>query len=126
MGQRLDEIMAHRRRLYVLYDPIQILIDKQLAGLWMEAVYIWKSGGKHHWGRMNDGDKTTLNYIEDMMVEALDKKYHTDRYILDIIMELKIQGYTNHEIALLTGISQRTVERYMKELREKGVTNGRN
>jgi len=117
--------MAHRKRLYALYDPIQILIDKQLAGLWMEMVYIWKSGGKHRWGRINDSDKTTLNYIEDMMVEALDKKYHTEKYILDIIMELKIQGYTNNEVALLTGISQRTVERYMKELKEQGVNNGR-
>lgn len=117
--------MAHRKRLYLLYDPIQILIDKQLASLWMDTIYIWKSNKRHHWGRLSEGDKTTLNYIEDMMIEALDRKYHTNQYRFDIIMELKIQGYTNDEIATLTSTPLRTVERYIKELKEQGGMNGR-
>lgn len=114
--------MAHRKRIYTEFiDPIQILIDKQLASLWIEAVYVWKVGKNHRWSKLVDGDRSSLNYIEDMMVEALDRKYHSGSKTSDLILEFSIQGYTAKEISLITGIPQRTVERYLQILKEKGT-----
>lgn len=115
--------MAGRRKFFTgVFDPIQDLIDKQLASLWIETIYIWRRGNKNIWSRMGNEDKSTINYIEDMMLDALDRKYHTQNVLHDCVLELKLQGYTSLEVSLLLQISERTVKRIIKQLKEEGET----
>lgn len=115
--------MGSRRKFFTgVFDPIQDLIDKQLASLWIETIYLWRRGAKHMWGRVGNEDRSTVNYIEDMMLDALDKKYHTSNVLHDCVLELKLQGYTSLEVALLLHISERTVKRIIKQLKDEGVT----
>ena len=120
--------MASRRKFFTgVFDPIQDLIDKQLASLWIETIYTWKRGAKHMWGRMGSEDRSTINYVEDLMITALDKKYHTHNVLHDCVLELKLQGYVTAEVALLLHISERTVKRIIKQLKDEGETkNGEN
>ncbi len=99
----------------VEYDPMEELIDRQLASLWSSFISV-----------LNRSKSTRVggrNYMEDMFIQALDLKYHRFEHRKDFVFELAMNGFTSEEISSLTGISRRTVQRDIEHLKIEKTSN---
>lgn len=96
-------------------DPIEELIGMQLASLNWEGIYTFKKG-RHQIAPSSTSKVCSTNSIEDMFIEALDKKYHKKARSVDIIVSLLVSGLTVDDVADLMTINPRTVRRISKEL----------
>ena len=67
--------------------------------------------------------KSTVNFIEDLFIAAIDKCHHAVFVREDTIKEYIGQGFTLQEIASLLGLSVRTIKSTFKKLKEKGSFN---
>lgn len=102
-------------------DPIQDFIDWQRGSLWPDQAFKISNStrGGRKWNLRSGKEHTTkINLMEDMMIEALDKKYHKRRKIFDRVLELTEQGYDETEIGAMTGFTKRTIFRILKRLKE--------
>lgn len=91
-------------------DPIQELIGKQLSSISLEGIYTFKKGS----GQVSPSPTSRVcstNSIEDMFIEAIDKKYHRKARSGDIIRSLLVGGLTINDISQIMNINQKTVRR---------------
>jgi len=98
-------------------DPIDELIDKQMASLWIENTGLGGRSGT--WRSKSSGDKSMTNYVEDMFIEAMDRKYHYVSQQAEKMYDLLKDGFTQVEIAAMLGTSERNVRRIRKRLEEE-------
>jgi len=98
-------------------DPIDELIDKQLASLSLELLYVTRkaSGGTRAEGTKGTG----INNIEDMFIDAYDKKYNRSARRQDAIKDLLIAGYEIKEIQDWYGITRYTLRRDIEKLKKE-------
>jgi len=98
-------------------DPIDDLIDQQLASLWMENTAL--GGRATTWQSNGSGDRSMSNYVEDMFINALDKKYHYLSQQAERMYGYLEEGYSQEEMGNLLGTSERNVRRIKKQLEEE-------
>jgi len=94
----------------IAIDPIEELIGMQLASLSLEGIYTLKRSGNQV-SQSFISKSFTTNSIEDMFIEALDKKYHRTSRSKDIIVSLLVSGLTVRDISMLMSVSPRTIRR---------------
>jgi hypothetical protein len=76
------------------YDPIERAIEIQLSGT--------MSGRPHN--------------PEDLIIRALDLKYHPSALKYETVLYLSLEGYIQKDIAELTGVSQQRVSKIIRSV----------
>lgn len=102
-------------------DPIQELINWQLGSTWPDQAHKVSNSkrGSRKWNLRSHKEYTTkINLMEDLMIEALDRKYHMQEKVMDRIGTLAEQGYFPEDIASMTGFSKRTIFRVLNRMRK--------
>lgn len=109
--------MSHPRKPHQFYyDPIQRVIDWQLRSRWPKGV----GGGDISYVSIKEE-------IEDRLCDAIDLKHgrilHIGKYAVKIkpkdedIVELYGEGYVYREIATITGVHGRKIQRKIKNIK---------
>ena len=75
-----------------MYDPIQRAIDIQLGGVFSERP----------------------NNPEDLIIRAIDLKYHGVDRRAEIVIAMSLQGYTERDVANLMGYSHVLIHKIIK------------
>lgn len=89
-------------------DPIQRLIDYQLRSIW--RAHQLESTRKQI--RVSDTPRST-NTVEDMFIDAMDRKY-SGRHRMDMILfDYVKNGYSYRDIEMILGTSRSSVGRAM-------------
>jgi DNA-binding NarL/FixJ family response regulator len=96
-------------------DYIEWLIDRQLASIPIDSCFVYKG----RVGQVVSSRSVGSNFIEDMFITALDKKYNKTHRLQDTVVNMLCQGYKVDEISCLMGLSPSTVRRYIYQDRNK-------
>ena len=87
-------------------DPIERLIDWQKRSIW--RAHQLESTRKQV--KMADTGRA-FNSVEDMFLEALDRKYHAQTRLDILVFDYFINGYTVRDIETLTTITRSSIWR---------------
>lgn len=99
-------------------DPIEELISMQLASLSFEGIYTFRRS-RNQISPSSTSKVCSTNSIEDMFIEAIDKKYHKKARSSDIVVSMLVSGLTIEDVASLLAINTRTVRRISMEIEEE-------
>ncbi len=80
--------------MFLNYDPIQIAVDSQLGGVFSQ----------------------NASNAELIIASAIDQKYYVRSGLIERIIVLVLEGYTQAEIGTFLGISQQHVGRLMRKI----------
>lgn len=110
-----------RKRFWIPYDPVEEFIGQQRRSLWHDNMYMDKKPPKHkEWQyESHHNDSFAKNNHEDMLIEAIDRKYHSSWNKKEAIRPFLEEGYTQQEIAAMLGISERTVSYLVEDLKKE-------
>jgi len=110
-----------RKRFWIPYDPVEEFIGQQRRSLWHDNMYMDKKPPKHkEWQyEAHHNDTFAKNTHEDMLIEAIDRKYHGAWNKKEAIRPFLEEGYTQQEIAAMLGISERTVSYLVEDLKKE-------
>lgn len=107
-----------KRRYYIPgTDPITDLIDKQLASLPLDIPFLYKQGAKQFVSSKYVRG-AFKNLMEDMFIDAIDKKYNYRISLNDVVFGKYLEGYTMKELGGIFGMSENVVKRIIKNSRE--------
>lgn len=90
----------------------------QLASLSFEGIYTFKKS-RQQVSQSSTSRVVSTNSIEDMFIEAIDKKYHKKARSEDVIVSLLVGGLTVEDIADIMKLNPRTVRRISNEHAEE-------
>jgi DNA-directed RNA polymerase specialized sigma24 family protein len=112
---------ARRKIRFFLYvDPIDELIGRQRGSIWFDNLYQDKRPSKHKsWDYQHHKDTRGIKIeaMEDEFIDAIDKKYHAPHHRSEVIVDMIDEGFNQHEVAAILGISKRTVGRDLVRMR---------
>ena len=114
--------MKRKRKFFFWIDPIAECISRQKSCLWRENVFGTTLHNNPPWWpyQHHKESKSTVNFIEDLFINAIDKSHHAIYVREDIVKEYIGQGFTLEEVASLLGLSIRTIKSTVKRIKEGG------
>lgn len=98
-------------------DPIEELIGKQLASLSFDGIYTFKKS-RHQISQSSTSRVVSTNSIEDMFLEAIDKKYFKKERKNEVVLSMLEDGFSVDNISEQLSISIRTLRRMCEEMGE--------
>ncbi len=101
------------RDVTMIYDPVQRFIDRQLGGRWPLPVLAMHTSEA---GQQTSTPSTPM-YHEDQIIEVIDRKY-SGGYKFLLLYQYLMVGYTQGEIARKMNVSLRTIERWVRKLKD--------
>lgn len=115
-----------KKRVYYISfsDPIQELIDRQLASVGFDFLFIYRKGYKD-FAPQATSKKCSTNYMEDMFIEAIDRKYNTEGRREEIVYGMIVSGFTPEDISIILGISDKAVRKDIEAIKES-IIDGEN
>ncbi len=100
-----------KRQIVDRVDPIQRLIDYQLRSIW--RAHQLESTRKQVKG--TDTPRSS-NTVEDMFLDALDRKYSGQHRMDMIIFDYVKNGYSYRDVEMILGTSRSSVGRSMNRI----------
>ncbi len=103
------------------YDPISEFIDRQLRSLWKSPDLYMKATHSLWWKYQHIKSTLSINsdIHEDHLIDAIDKKYNKTSRRRDLVGDFLSSGFTQKDIANLTGYHERTIRRDVKKIKER-------
>ena len=98
------------------YDPIERLIDRQLASVW-RSHQLLRRQDRSNWSTKVKEQFPARNRLEDEMIAALDAKYFGVSRDTELLgYYAKESCYTQEDIGIILGRSQSWVSRHLRQL----------